>query len=256
MLGGISAVSPYISSYRYSVSVGGNGNSQGMQVQAAQAARAVQAAQKTGTTIASGRASNIDVPVEPVRPVSAVDVNGTNGISYAIPFLRKGMDPAELAVRMRIQYVDPRKTAGSADALSGKEQEDNAAEEIAGLKSAREVFEEGECETCKERKYQDGSDDSGVSYQTPTHIAPEQAASAVMGHEMEHVVREQAKAEREDRKVVSQSVTVHTAVCPECGRVYVSGGTTRTTTAGTAETGSETQPVGQQKQRTPFEAVA
>ena len=50
------------------------------------------------------------------------------------------------------------------------------------------------------------------------------------GHEQEHVVREQAKAQREDRKVVSQSVTIHTDICPECGDVYVSGGTTRTTT--------------------------
>lgn len=256
MLGGISAISPYMSSYMYSGFVRGYGNSRVMQVQAAQAARAVQAAQKTGTTIVSGRASNLDVPVEPVRPVSAVDVNGTNGISYAIPFLRKGMDPAEFAVRMRIQYVDPGETAGSSGALSGKETEDNDAEEIAGLKSAEEVAREGECQTCKERKYQDGSDDAGVSYQTPTHIAPEQAASAVIGHEMEHVVREQAKAEREDRKVVSQSVTVHTAVCPECGRVYVSGGTTRTTTTGTGETAMTEPAAGQQKARTPFEAAA
>ena len=32
----------------------------------------------------------------------------------------------------------------------------------------------------------------GVSFQTPTRIAPEQVASAVRGHEQEHVVREQA----------------------------------------------------------------
>ncbi len=91
-------------------------------------------------------------------------------------------------------------------------------------------FDSYECRTCENRKYQDGSTDSGVSFQTPTKIAPEAAAVAVRGHEMEHVVRNQAKAEREDREVVSQSVTLHTAVCPECGRVYISGGTTRTTT--------------------------
>lgn len=75
----------------------------------------------------------------------------------------------------------------------------------------------------------------GVSFQTPTRIAPEQAASAVRGHEQEHVVREQAKAQREDRKVVSQSVTLHTDICPECGKVYISGGTTRTVTAANQE---------------------
>ena len=61
-------------------------------------------------------------------------------------------------------------------------------------------------------------------------IAPEAAASAVRSHEQEHVSREQSKAQQEGREVVSQSVTIHTAICPECGRVYVSGGTTRTTT--------------------------
>lgn len=211
-----------------------------MQLTAVQAARAVQTAQRTGAAVSSGRASALDSPVEPVSPVSPVDVNGANGISQAIPFLRKGMDPAELAVRMRIQYMDPAQE-----------------EEAAGVEGAQKAFEKGECKTCRERKYQDGSDDAGVSYQTPTHIAPEQAASAVMGHEMEHVVREQAKAEREDRKVVSQSVTMHTAVCPECGRVYVSGGTTRTTTVGTEDTGMEDASSGQKKQpRTPFDAVA
>ena len=64
---------------------------------------------------------------------------------------------------------------------------------------------------------------------------PELAASKVRGHEMEHVVREQAKALREDREVVSQSVSYQTAICPECGRAYVSGGTTRTTTAASSE---------------------
>ena len=107
----------------------------------------------------------------------------------------------------------------------------SAAQGTEETKSAREVMEEGECQTCKERKYQDGSDDPGVSFKTAQHIAPEMAASEVRGHEMEHVAREQASAAREGREVVSQSVTYHTAICPECGKAYVSGGTTRTTTA-------------------------
>ena len=51
-----------------------------------------------------------------------------------------------------------------------------------------------------------------------------------MSHEREHVVNEQARAEKEGRKVVSQTVTLTMATCPECGRMYVSGGTTRTVT--------------------------
>lgn len=100
-------------------------------------------------------------------------------------------------------------------------------QESAGTKR---VADTGECHTCENRKYQDGSDDAGVSFKTPTKISADQAASAVRGHEMEHVNREQGKAAREDRKVVSQSVTYHTAICPECGDAYVSGGTTRTVT--------------------------
>lgn len=91
-------------------------------------------------------------------------------------------------------------------------------------------FDSFECQTCKNRKYQDGSDDSGVSFQTPTKIAPQAAGAAVRSHEQEHVSRNQAKAKREGREIVSQTVTIHTGICPECGRVYVSGGTTRTVT--------------------------
>ena len=169
------------------------------------------------------RGASLGTPVEPVSPIGAVNVNGTNGIANTIPFLRKGMDPAELAVRMRIQYADSSK------------------EEGAGVDAAQKAAEDAECQTCKERKYQDGSDDAGVSFKTPTHISPDQAASAVKGHEMEHVVRERAAAKREDRRVVSQSVTMHTSICPECGRVYVSGGTTRTTTASKPDTAEAMQ---------------
>lgn len=87
-----------------------------------------------------------------------------------------------------------------------------------------------ECETCKNRKYQDGSNDPGVSFKTPGHIDPGSSASVVMAHEREHVRNEQAKATAENRKVVSQSVKLETSVCPECGRTYVSGGQTTTVT--------------------------
>ena len=97
------------------------------------------------------------------------------------------------------------------------------------------------CQTCKNRKYVDESNDPSVSYQAPTHISPGQSASAVMAHEREHVTNEQARADREDRKVVSQTVSVSTSICPECGRVYVSGGVTRTVTKGDNSGNSENQ---------------
>ena len=148
---------------------------------------------------------------------------------------------------------------GQEEQIPGLPGQEEAGEAALGAESAQDALKQGECETCEKRKYQDGSDDMGVSYQTPTNIKPEQAASAVRGHEMEHVYREQAKADREGRKVVSQSVTMHSEICPECGKSFVSGGTTRTVTK--AETDNAAQQEDRQneeeeKARTPFSAVA
>ena len=86
-----------------------------------------------------------------------------------------------------------------------------------------------ECKTCKERKYKDGSDEANVSFKSAAHISPALAASAVRAHENQHVSNAYAKAEKNEGKVVNASVSIHTAICPECGRTYVSGGTTNTT---------------------------
>lgn len=83
-----------------------------------------------------------------------------------------------------------------------------------------------DCETCKRRKYQDGSDESDVSFQNPTHIDPSAAGAAVRAHEQQHVMNAYQKASEKGGKVLSVGVSIHTAVCPECGRVYVSGGLT------------------------------
>ena len=289
--------------------------------------------------VSAGRAADPESPVEPVNKVSVVQPGSSGSTNYMIPFLRKGMDPAELSVRMRMQYADAAgqgrrqdaageaartdlpgaaqeagkeaapldylpgasqgagkeavpldylpgasqgagKEAAPLDYLPGASQgagkeavqaelpgtsaekaavqagvpgsaaqqggtqaaSEEDAPKIAGMgtENAQKTSEEAECKTCKERKYQDGSNDPGVSFKTPTHIGPDQAASAVRGHELEHVVRERAKAQSEGRRVISQSVTMQTGICPECGRVYVAGGVTRTTTA--ADTNKQEQP--------------
>lgn len=84
-----------------------------------------------------------------------------------------------------------------------------------------------DCETCKKRKYQDGSDEM-VSFKSAAHISPESAAARVRAHEQEHVSNAYNKAAKDNGKVISASVSIHTAICPECGRTYVSGGTTHT----------------------------
>lgn len=85
-----------------------------------------------------------------------------------------------------------------------------------------------ECETCKNRKYQDGSDEADVSFKAPGHISPGTSAATVMSHEQEHVANAYEKAEKGNGQVISASVKLQTAVCPECGRSYVSGGLTST----------------------------
>ena len=230
---------------------------------------AAQRTQSTGASAAISPAAAIPAaqPEKPVQPVSPVrSVPETAPVQGETGLVRRWQNSAASAAgRSRMEYLDADALAklsedgpaansaaqakaayGSAQAmgmqLKGRLQQAETA--LAGLekreqeglegvsenKSAREVMEESECETCKERKYQDGSDDPGVSFKTAAHISPEMSAATVRGHEMEHVTREQAEAEREGRKVVNQSVSYQTSICPECGRAYVSGGTTRTTT--------------------------
>lgn len=104
--------------------------------------------------------------------------------------------------------------------------------EIQGLSTQekRNLVRSGklECQTCASRKYKDGSNEM-VSFKSATHISPEMAGAAVRAHEQEHVANAYNKAaEHGNAQVLNASVSIQTAVCPECGRSYVSGGTTKT----------------------------
>jgi hypothetical protein len=77
-----------------------------------------------------------------------------------------------------------------------------------------------------------------VSFQSPTSVPPQLAASAVSAHEQEHVRNNAIKAEEQGMKATS-TVQIHTAICPECGKAYVSGGTTTTTVSPKQQTASE-----------------
>ncbi len=124
-------------------------------------------------------------------------------------------------------------SASSADSVTGAEREIPGARQLPGYKEDDWRKKAGledpseECQTCKNRKYQDGSDEM-VSFKSPQHVSPESAASAVRAHEQEHESNAYKKAAQDNGKEVSASVSIHTAVCPECGRTYVSGGTTHT----------------------------
>lgn len=200
-------------------------------------------------------------PVTPARPAPAVYREAPGRVSLSAPLWANAYH-AEQANRARVLYPDgqgagyyagapaPEGQPALSQVLPGAYPAEQAArmrlsgpeeDGLLGAQGAQRAAEEGRCETCEKRKYQDGSDDSSVSYQTPTRIDPDLVASAVRGHEREHVYHEQARAKREGRKVVSQTVTLHTDICPECGRTYISGGTTRTVTkaAGGEKAGEE-----------------
>ena len=109
-------------------------------------------------------------------------------------------------------------------AVNAGQAEDISPARLKQLKRSGQV----ECESCKNRMYQDGSNESDVSFKAPGHIAPSASASTVMAHEQQHVANAYQKEADGEGKVVSATVQLKTAVCPECGRSYVSGGQTNT----------------------------
>ena len=120
-------------------------------------------------------------------------------------------------------------TPGSTASASGTQDVNKASSTPDEVKKLGRRSSPAECETCKSRKYQDGSDESNVSFKAAAHVSPESAGAAVRAHEGQHVSNAYKKAAQKNGEVVNASVSIHTAVCPECGRTYVSGGTTNTT---------------------------
>ena len=111
----------------------------------------------------------------------------------------------------------------------------NIVQEAASKTTLSEV---GVCKTCASRTYQDGSNDIGVSFKSPTRIDPSSAPSLVASHEQEHVANNQRSAEKSGGEVIFQNVTLTTNICPECKRVYVSGGVTRAAIASSSSKGN------------------
>lgn len=194
-------------------------------------------------------------PVQPVDPVTSVKKGNTQPpqlYDFQLPTIRKGADPVEMAVRSRIVPFEGSETAQLLSELGQAKGELSRADAAAvgdmavvdgkteteganGVEGASPT----ECATCASRKYVDGSNDGSVSYQTPTHISPEDSATKVRSHEQEHVVNEQLYAEQDGREVVSQNVEIHSAICPDCGCSYTSGGLTTTQTRDKVESRKE-----------------
>lgn len=122
-----------------------------------------------------------------------------------------GVNPGMLTYSQKIQLV-----------RTGHESELSAAQ-VRGLKRSGAV----ECATCAGRMYKDGSDEM-VSFKAAAHISPEASAARVKAHEQEHVSNAYKDAGQNNGKVIRASVSLKTAICPECGRSYTAGGVTNT----------------------------
>ena len=131
------------------------------------------------------------------------------------------MNGIAYAGAMNYQYMNPGVTNISPTGANTGVDTTGKVETSGGAKGATE------CQTCENRKYQDGSNEM-VSFKSAQSISPLAAASKVRAHEMEHVSNAYSKAEQGNGKVLQASVRLKTAICPECGRSYVSGGVTDT----------------------------
>lgn len=131
------------------------------------------------------------------------------------------MNGIAYAGAMNYQYMNPGVTNVSPTGANTGVDTTGKVETSGGAKGATE------CQTCENRKYQDGSNEM-VSFKSAQHISPMASASRVRAHEQEHVSNAFTKASQDNGKVLQASVTLKTAVCPECGRTYVAGGETRT----------------------------
>lgn len=160
-------------------------------------------------------------------------VSGYSGQNYNYNDLLSQYNTDKAKAENDLQQAGSDKAALAASGQSGKSDStaDTAKPDInpgeSNEKKPGRKSSPAECETCKHRKYQDGSNEM-VSFKSATHISPTAAASAVRAHEGEHVSNAYKKAAQNNGKVIQAAVSIHTAICPECGRTYVSGGETKT----------------------------
>lgn len=107
---------------------------------------------------------------------------------------------------------NPAYTVGAVNRVAG-------AQPVNGERAVKELgkAKPSECMTCKNRKYVDRSNDMGVSFKTPTRVSPQSSYAAVSAHENQHVGGAVGQGSQPDARLISVSVRLKMAVCPECG---------------------------------------
>jgi hypothetical protein len=92
----------------------------------------------------------------------------------------------------------------------------------------RRRFAERLCNLCRQRQYEDVSPQHAVTFETPTKIPSIFSALWVATHELQHVLSAKRRALQQEERVIT-TVMLQYNVCPDCGRVHVSGGRTTVT---------------------------
>lgn len=188
----------------------------------------------SGSTLGAARTALADMAHEDISSVAPVD--DVPDVFSNEETERVQRTPEELQQDRRDAYeimnsMNPRNAEHLNAPLEFMTKEEEVDFPFDGKKPEEAEETEGvheECETCANRTYVDGSNESDVSFKTPGHISPEASAAVVSAHEYEHVRNALQEDKRPDAELVSVSVSLKTAVCPECGTTYVAGGKTRT----------------------------
>ncbi|SFG83995.1 hypothetical protein [Oribacterium sp. WCC10] len=147
-----------------------------------------------------------------INPIGAIGSESSDSNPYE-RYFKAYYNSAQGYMNYRQFQDHPNKTTGQTDSDTVK---------------AGRISSPSECQTCKNRKYQDGSNEMDVSFKSASHISVGEAPSKVRAHEQEHVSNAYQKADEKNGKVLQASVSIKTAVCPECGTTYVAGGETTT----------------------------
>ena len=84
--------------------------------------------------------------------------------------------------RVKLERENYRKNAESSADEKKISELDNRLKNLQTRLDKLNGSEDDECQTCKNRKYQDASDDPGVSFKSAAKVGPEGAAAAVRGH--------------------------------------------------------------------------
>lgn len=171
--------------------------------------------------VASGKA---DVAQSPSIRVTARIHNGAELGAAAEP--RQATAAAQAANPANANKATP---AGTAEAKEAEAEKAGVGPKAAnGAEKGKGPLSEPKagCDTCASRRYQDGSHDAGVSFQSPKGMPASTAGRFVASHEGEHVSRETAKAREEGKIVTQKKVTMEMGFCPDCNRLYAKGGKT------------------------------